>query len=956
MSAPASVYQLIEKFERDKPETETEVRVQFVDPLFEALGWDPRDKRQVRHERSVKVHEEGTNRSKRPDYAFRIGNTTHFFVETKQLRVNLVSDPLPAYQLRRYGWSGNTLIGILTDFEEFVIYDCRTKPDQRDPASKARLRYYRYGDYITKWDEIAALLNREAVTGGSLRTLVDQDFRGFFSVDQEFLREMESWRELLAKDIALRNQDLTQRQLNLLVQRTINRIVFLRIAEERNIESYGRLQRAAANDQHVYEALKLQFNEADDKYNSGLFHFGRQERLAEPDHFALKIEVSDEPLRQIIKNLYYPFSPYEFSVLPADILGQVYEQLLGKVIVLGAGGGVSVEDKPEARKAGGVYYTPTYIVDYIVENTVGDLLRGKTPADASKLRILDPACGSGSFLTGTYQFLLDWHLEYYSQDPQRYRNVMRNLPGESVLTTQEKRRILENNIYGVDLDQNAVEVSKLSLLLKMLENEDGSDVTGLQTMLFSAGERILPDLSGNIIWGNSLIGSDFFRGPQAALLEDEEAMLKVKALDWESEGGFPEIMAAGGFDAVIGNPPYVDSEWMTVFHSEERAYCSSRYAAASGNWDLFCAFIDRALDLCRDTGISSMIVPNKLGSANYAKGARKVVAKDNQLQLIRDYSHVPVFPVSVYPIIYVSRKTVPYNRPVVYERMQKAFASAIVKDRHKLDYQRYFGNPEGTWRIFGRVDEWRILEKIEGTNLRLDQVAVVLGAATVSEAYDIKPLIHEAEDYPDFSLKVANSGTIDRYSFLWGQKKFRYIKRQLDRPVIPLQNERALPSRRLKQAKTPKIVIAGMTKRLECALDANGQVLAGKSTTIVMSEKSDLGYLLGILNSRLVACYYNAVFGGNKLSGRYLRIGPLQVKTIPIRTIDFDNPSDVAMHDRMVELVDDMLDLHRQLPRLGDEGRRVAQMRIDATDREIDELVYWLYGLSEDEVRIVESD
>ena len=406
---------------------------------------------------------------------------------------------------------------------------------------------------------------------GALRQWIDgEKTRGALGVDQAFLREMETWREALAKDMALHNRHLDQRALNHLVQRTIDRIVFLRIAEDRNIENYGRLKRAASEGKQVYQELKILFNEADDKYNSGLFHFGKEERSSDPDPHALNIHLSNEPLHDIIDNLYYPNSPYEFSVLPPDILGQVYERFLGKVIELTGSGGVRIEEKPEVRKAGGVYYTPTYIVDYIVENTVGKLLEGKTPEQAEKLRILDPACGSGSFLVGAYQYLLDWHLQVYRDHPERYRNRHRDTADGMILTTAEKRRILLNNIYGVDLDQNAVEVSKLSLLLKMLEHEN--DATGRQTLMFAAGGRILPDLSDNIKWGNSLIGSDFYSGRQMEIFSDEE-LFKVKPFDWDSKTtGFGEIMAAGGFDAVIGNPPYIRIQTMkeTGF---QRVYC-----------------------------------------------------------------------------------------------------------------------------------------------------------------------------------------------------------------------------------------------------------------------------------------------------------------------------------------------------------------------------------------------
>ena len=677
MGAPDSIYRLVEKFERHKPGSETEVRVQFVDELFRALGWDMRDKRQVRHEPRVIIKEAGFERSKRPDYSFHTGNPADFYVETKMPHVNLERNPIPAFQLRRYGWSGNAPVSVLTDFEEFSVYDCRIQPQRSDPAQKARLRYLQYGEYIDRWDELEARFSREAVARGALREWVEGErVRGLFSVDQAFLREMETWREALAQEIALHNRDLSRRQLNLLVQRTIDRIVFLRIAEDRDIEAYGRLRSAAASGKQVYEELKILFNEADDKYNSGLFHFGNEARASQPDRLSLRIHIPDAPLRRIISSLYFPTSPYEFSALSADILGQVYEQFLGKVIEIS--GGVRVEEKPEVRKAGGVYYTPAYIVDYIVENTVGALLEGATPDEAAKLRILDPACGSGSFLTGAYQYLLDWHLKVYSAEPRRYRNVIRAVRGRYVLTTVEKRRILENSIYGVDLDQNAVEVSKLSLLLKMLENEDGSDATGLQTVMFSAGERILPDLSGNIKWGNSLIGSDFYSGEQLTLFDDE-ALLKVKPFDWEGADGFGEIMAAGGFDAVIGNPPYVRQETLGKAFKD---YAKARYETYAGTADLYTYFIERGVKLLNENGLFSVIVANKWLRTRYGKPLRTWMKKREILE-ITDFGDLPVFEqATTYPCIVKLGKRAPHE----------TFSVAKVKSLDFASLQEYVEN------------------------------------------------------------------------------------------------------------------------------------------------------------------------------------------------------------------------------------------------------------------------
>src|SRR5215204_2921318 len=363
--------------------------------------------------------------------------------------------------------------------------------------------------------------------------------RGTQSVDDAFLKEIESWRDMLARNLALRN-DLNPRQLNYAVQMTIDRIIFLRMAEDRGIEDYGRLLTLASST-GVYERLCELFREADDRYNSGLFHFREERgRLEDPDTFTLGLKIDDELLRNIIGSLYYPESPYEFSVLPVDVLGQVYEQFLGKVIRLEDSNKAVIEEKPEVRKAGGVYYTPTYIVDYIVEHTVGKLLQGKKPGPrggASRLRIVDPACGSGSFLIGAYQYLLNWHRDGYLEDgPENWPRQLYPAPGGGWhLTIDEKRRILLNNIYGVDIDSQAIEVTKLSLLLKVLEGE--SEQT-LATQLRMFQERALPDLDNNIKSGNSLIGPDFYEEEQMTLLDAEEHE-RINVFDWKSE--FPQV-------------------------------------------------------------------------------------------------------------------------------------------------------------------------------------------------------------------------------------------------------------------------------------------------------------------------------------------------------------------------------------------------------------------------------
>jgi hypothetical protein len=384
MPIPALVTELVRRFERNYDAyrsgqyNETQVRREFIDPMFKTLGWDMDNERGYAEAYKDVVHEDAIKvggATKAPDYCFRIGGTRKFFLEAKKPAVNIKEEIHPAYQLRRYAWSAKLPLSILSDFEEFAVYDCRVKPDKADKAAAARTLYLTYRDYAARWDEIAAVFSRDAVLKGSFDQYAESNKakKGTAEVDAAFLQEIECWRELLARNIALRNPGLGQRDLNYAVQATIDRIIFLRIGEDRGFEPYGRLM-ALQNGGQVYERLAQLFRQADDRYNSGLFHFKPEKGRDAPDEWTLNLLLDDKPLKDILKNLYYPDSPYEFSVLPADILGQVYEQFLGKVIRLTSGHRAIVEDKPEVKKAGGVYYTPTYIVDYIVRQTVGKLL------------------------------------------------------------------------------------------------------------------------------------------------------------------------------------------------------------------------------------------------------------------------------------------------------------------------------------------------------------------------------------------------------------------------------------------------------------------------------------------------------------------------------------------------------------------------------------------------------
>ena len=520
MSAPREILDLVARFEQQLEAyksgqyNETQLRREFLDPFFKALGWDIDNEQGYAEAYKDVIHEDAIrmgSATKAPDYCFRIGGARKFFLEAKKPSVDIKQDISPAHQLRSYGWSAKLPLSILGDFEELAVYDCRIKPLKDDQASIGRIFYCTFHEYAEKWDWIYERFSRDAVLKGSFDKFAESSKgkRGTTEVDTAFLAEIEGWRKEIAQNLAIRNPKLTQRELNFAVQRIIDRIIFLRICEDRGIEDYGRL-RALVNADRIYPRLTKLFEDADARYNSGLFHFKKEpERHEDPDELTLALDLDDKLLREILRGLYYPECPYQFSVFSADILGQVYEQFLGTVIRLTDGHHAVPELKPEVRKAGGVYYTPTYIVDYIVRQTVGKLLdecscrresahsseredqRGLTStatakvdvraatailSRVAKLSILDPACGSGSFLIGAYQFLLDWHLQFYlANNPVKWAKGGKPALVQSGkvwrLTIAERKRILLANIYGVDIDTQAVEVTKLSLLLKVLEGE-----------------------------------------------------------------------------------------------------------------------------------------------------------------------------------------------------------------------------------------------------------------------------------------------------------------------------------------------------------------------------------------------------------------------------------------------------------------------------------------------------
>ena len=646
---------------------EASTRAQFINPLFRALGWDIyNDKnlseqyKEVELEPSQEVDGHKTN----PDYGFRIDGIVKFYVEAKKPAIRIHDHIESALQIRRYSWSAELPLGILTDFAEFAVYDCRTPPDPAtDRAESQRILYFTVETLEKQWGDLWNLFSYEAVRKGSLERYAAEgtEEHEFPTPGKVFLADMERWRRRLARDIFSRNSQLSSRSLSYVVQATLDRIVFLRICEDRGTESLDALL-AAADSQTVYNELIRMFVTADEKYNSGLFHFSEERGRSEPpDLLSLKIHIGNDVLRDVILHLYPPISQISFATIRIEILGQVYEQFLSRVITISQGK-VSIDLKPEVAKAGGVVYTPAWVTKLMATETMKlalkdvPLLQALGSCVNRPLSVVDPACGSGSFLIAVYDFLLHWFLDKYRQDPSiwglgRDARIRQLASGEWTLTSQERKRIVTDHIYGVDIDPQAVEVTKLSLLLKILE---GESKRSLDQQLSLLHERALPDLDSNIRCGNSLIDYDITSTPRLFELGDTNEY-EINPFNWIES--FPVAMSNGGFDVIIGNPPYLSYSGRQAVKLPPmvRAYFAQKYAA-SGWPTAHTLFMERAVrDLSRR--IVCFIVPDQVGHLHGYGEARSTVTQNSSLVSVR-YMGERVFPGRTTPaLIFLADKS-----------------------------------------------------------------------------------------------------------------------------------------------------------------------------------------------------------------------------------------------------------------------------------------------------------
>jgi adenine-specific DNA-methyltransferase len=975
---------------------ESQVRQDFIDKFFTALGWDVTHERQKNpYEQEVhienKVSMAGSQR--RADYAFFLApnfRNPKFFVEAKKPQKNLANAG-DYHQTLRYGWNAGTPLAILTDFEEFHILDCRYKPNI-DEALDHKIEYFHYSDYANeeKFAQLYWLFSQEAVAGGSIEKRAAELPKprgggprgkalqrgllparrgfggkgGYQPVDEAFLEELDGYREQLAKAFKKANEELEGEELTEAIQRTLDRLVFIRFLEDKQIEEPEIINLRSR--ESAWKGFLVLCKRMEPKYNGLVF---KPHRVIDSKEFE---PPDDTVFADICDELADPASPYNFDQIPISILGSIYERFLGKV-VHATDKRVKVEEKPEVRKAGGVYYTPEYIVRYIVNETIGKLLYGetvaatggrgmqeaevvdlgykdhvsknptssatktadrttsatKTPEQVAKMAFADIACGSGSFLIEVYNTLLEYHIRYYIEHPEKVKEgdvFERN--DKLHLSLKKKKEILTNNIYGVDIDFQATEVTQLSLYLKMLE-----EATITETHQFGMfKEALLPDLRNNIVNGNSLIGWDIMESSLFPNVDEE----KLKPMNFED--AFPNVMKKGGFDAVVGNPP-----WGSLFFESEKKYLLSKYVNRQGEAESHLFFIEKAIHLLKKEGTLGYITPNTWLSVIRSKETRRFILSNTRISKIVELSKY-IFddaPDIVPILLFIENKN--------GNQEQARIRTSKLLKVNSFNFDEAFEDKLILQNLWASNKDCLI-------NLKLTPKTGLITGKCLSNATSLKSICEvlygiKTGDNSKFlsnkktkvhKYKALKTGELTRYGLKW--KSFYiwwtpelagYRKSTLEKEKIVIQYIRKL----------------SLKRRIIAAMDVNGVYYPLNNYSYILHcyNKYSLMYVLAIINSSLINFYFSNTFIDYNIKPTYL-------EQLPIRTINFDDPADKTRHDHIVKLVEQMLEAKEKLSKAKTEAEvNRLEMLCQSLDHQIDEAVYELYGLTREEIAIVEG-
>ena len=973
------------EFYRDSREfNEQDCRDEFISPLLESFGWDVHNENGTSPQYKEVVVEKYSNSGDRPDYTLTLNGVSKIFVEAKKPAVNIKEESNPAIQVRRYGWNAKHKLSILTNFEYLMIYDVTNKPQEGEAATVSLYRKYNYLEYLDKYEEIYELISRESVYSGKYDSNVESKFldknRYSTEVDEVFLKQINEWRleigsYLYYVDDNYKDIDV----LNDVVQEFINQIIFLRICEDRNLPLYLSLKETTQDKEELQKVLTKVFKEADKRYNSKLF-------LGENIVFDLKNDI----IYNIILSLYYPKTPYMFNIIEPGILGKIYESFLTESLVE-KDGDIILAPKKE-YKYRSVVSTPVEIVKYMVKNTLAPICDKKTPEEIKEIRIADIACGSGVFLEEAYQFLIDYCTEWYMEHNPEYLLELSN--GKKKLPLVDKKDILINCIYGVDIDIHAVEVSKFSLLIKLLEDETLASVKECSP--------ILPDLGTNIKNGNSLISREDINDKNLSI----ELLCNIKPFDWN------EINKGMKFDAIIGNPPYVKTEDIHKLESDtEFKIYKKKYKSAYKQFDKYFLFIEKALNLLKEGGQLCYIVPNKFYKIEAGKKLRQIISKN--ISKLDDFGDMQLFPdKTIYScIITVCKKNISWMKYTNVTSLidlwtGKKQSDVMIKNK-TLD--------ENTWRLTTDITFMKMIDQVEECSKPLGEVMNIFnGIQTSAEKpepvywFEKDKVISETEEEiivnkfekeyhieksilkPFFKPnKIAEKGK-GTYSRLKTDKRiifpynedgslisidvmeenypgtYRYLKDCYDLLVPKCLN--GGKGRDIKNAteetwyqygrtqaltafvNTPKLIVRILSKEPMYAYDESNMLIASGGTAGYCAiskppnSKYDLRYVQAWLNHPYTEKLLQIM--GSDFEGGFTARGTNLLKKIPFVELDLKNERQKALYESIIMLVKKVNELNLKMEQKKDKASIIAiEAEKKNLEKQIEDNVTKIYNL-----------
>ena len=975
---------------------EHSTRVEYIDPFFELLGWDVANKLGKQPSLRDVIPESYTTATLRPDYKFSVNGISKFFLEAKKPSVNIATDLKAIFQTRSYGWSQKHYISVLTNFEYLLIFDATVAPTVADNEKTGLLKIYHYEEYISKWDEIAELLSYENVRNGIIEKkfsyLIEQASAS--PIDEHFLQLINGWRINIASDIYTKDNQLSETYLNEIIQRFINQMIFLRICEDKNLPLYHKLE--ASLDENVKNKLLEIIKDADKKYNSGIFE----------DSEILEV-IEDETLTEVIKSLYYPISPYAFSILEPNILGEIYELFLTEKITIIDGKVLLTKKDPNLNRD--VVTTPYEIVKVMVDKALSPYCENKSVEELLKLKIADISCGSGIFLIEVFEYLLNKvHQWYLENNPEQ---LVEAANGEKVLSIDLKIRVLTECIYGIDIDTYAVEVAKFSLMLKLLEEED---VYSLENR-----NRILPVLDENIKVGNALIDSNMY-----GIDEVIEKRLKIYPFDWSFNDGQVEK-----FDIIIGNPPYVTTEDMIgQLLKEEYELYKSCYTSAYKQFDKYFIFIERAIERLKEDGSLVYIIPNKFTKIESGKKLRELITDNKLLKHYIDFGSLQLFRgsskntknLTTYSSIIHLKKDngIYFNYQKVSDKQSwfNEYFERLTDESYELELNSVDEKP---WILPKSKKEQALLEKVFRKSQALNEIADVFNGIQTSA--ERPPVYWFAEDeivketathysvnrmdktfeiekeilrpfYKPTKKVEKNLGSYDivktnkyiifpydlngkiyseevlqsEFSGTWEYLESNYellVPKQVSsigkRDVPHATNESWYHYGRI-QALTkfidkPKLIVGVLSSKPFYYLDNEDMLIASGGTAgyCAISQKEDSEYAIEFLQAVLTHPLMEWIISmtASEFDNGFHARGTALLRKLPIVKIDFENVYDVEKYTSIVNLSRDIYALNNRLEnKLDSKTKKILGNDRSTKIKEIQSIIWKLYEMNEDEM------